>query len=80
MCDYSDEPAVGLKTQTFDWTPTLYHPQPDTPIICVTANGKIQTFKGIREPWERYVEKWNIVYWDYQSHLLPEIILNNDKD
>ena len=71
---------TGPAMHCFTWTPSDYYPEHGTPIVCVTANSKLQTFKEIRGDWRWYVEKYNIVYWAYQSALLPEIILNDNKD
>lgn len=70
----------GYAMHCFTWTPAYVYPEHGTPIVCVTANCKLQTFKDIRGDWRRYVEKYNIVYWAYQSQLLPEIILNMKKN
>ena len=69
-----------IALQVFEWHPAIWHPVEKTPVLCCTANGKLQTFKDIRGDWRRYVEKYNIVYWAYQSQLLPEIILNMKKN
>ena len=44
----------------------------DEPIICITANNKIQTFtkRGTEDHWKWHVEKYNILYWAYQLELL----------
>lgn len=71
---------TGPAMHCFTWNPAYVYPEHGTPIVCVTANGKLQTFKDIKGDWRRYAEKYNIVYWAYQSQLLPKIILNNKED
>lgn len=79
MCEYTEENNM-MPLQVFEWNPAIWHPVEKNAVLCCTANGKLQTFKDIRGDWRWYVDKYNIVYWIYQSHLLPEIILNNNKD
>lgn len=46
----------------------------DQPIICQSANGKIQTFKspGNERTWKWHVDKYNIKYWAYQLEIRAE--------
>lgn len=57
------------------WYPAEGIPFFNNPIVYISANGKIGTFKDIRGDWQRYVEKWNIKYWAYQSELTSGLTL-----
>ena len=41
----------------------------NAPIIYFTGKGKAGTLREIRSRWNRYVEKYNIRYWAYQSEV-----------
>ena len=46
-------------------------PDPEKPLLCLTKNGKLQTFTEIKNHREWYwkVEKYTIEYWTYQEEL-----------
>ena len=57
------------------WYPTKIIPLFAQPIVYVSANGKIGTFKELRGDWKWRVEKYNIKYWAYASDLISELPL-----
>lgn len=66
---------ANLVEVTFKWRPAFMIPSPDCPIICMTANRKLMTIKGIdnESEWERhFVDKYHIKCWAYQHELIAE--------
>ena len=46
----------------------------DKPVVCVTKNGNIVTFKtnrGKESTWLWHVEKYNVKYWCFASVIIP---------
>ena len=60
----------------FEWKRTDIIPGDyQSPILCMTGNGKLMTLKDTSSSlggsnWSWYVEKYNIKYWCYQSELI----------
>lgn len=54
------------------WKSVKYgFPDREKPLLCITNNGKLQTFAGIKNNSEWYwkIDKYNLEYWCYQSEL-----------
>ena len=54
------------------WKNAKYEtPDLDKPLLCLTKNGKLQTFAEIKSHREWYwkAEKYNLEYWCYQEEL-----------
>lgn len=65
-----------LFTSTVLWRGCKFYPIGEgetAPIVCCTKNGKIVTFKQIRDKrdWDWKVDKYAIVCWCYQYQLCP---------
>ena len=67
----------------FEWISFTVEPVYDEPILAITKNDKLIVFKDtktfyggdvstVHSGWKRLVEKYNIKYWVYQSHLLAQ--------
>ena len=41
----------------------------DEPILCITKNKKMMTFKNVSHRWEWMVEKYQISLWTYQRNI-----------
>lgn len=57
------------------WFSVDIEPEKNVPIVYVSANKKVGTFKEIRSNWGWYVDKWAIKYWTYASNLTDTLIL-----
>lgn len=46
----------------------------DRPVVCVTQNNKIITFKtqhANKSTWDWHVEKYHVKYWAFLSEIMP---------
>ena len=63
-----------MMTSIIHWkTPQELH-MFDKPVVCVTNNGNIVTFKtnrGKESTWLWHVEKYNVKYWCFASEVIP---------
>lgn len=81
--------TVDLNT-SFEWRMTTETPRDiEEPILCLTHNGKLLTFKNtktliqpnrVESGFGNLVEKYKIKLWTYQKELLPEEIIIIPKD
>lgn len=47
----------------------------EEPLVYVTANGKMGTFKKTGKNWRWYAEKYNVKYWAYQRDIVSGLIM-----
>ena len=69
---------------TFSWWTTDYYPDNEfRPVLCLSYNGKMMTFKSIRNygDWQWKVDKYSIALWIFQDEIIPDdLILNKEED
>ena len=76
--------TIDLNT-SFEWRMATEIPRDiEEPILCLTENGKLMTFKNtktlirpnkVESGFGNLVEKYKIKLWTYQKELLPEEII-----
>lgn len=65
-----------LLTTKISWNDTDEVPNEGEAILAYTANGKLVTFKEVRDrnTWsQHYVKKYNLVLWCYQVHVTVQL-------
>ena len=77
--------TIELNT-SFEWRMTTEIPRDiEEPILCLTDNGKLMTFKNTKtiiypnttkSGFLNLAEKYKIRFWVYQKELLPNEIVN----
>ena len=77
--------TIDLNT-SFEWRMATEIPRDiEEPILCLTDNGKLMTFKNTKtiiypnttkSGFGHLVEKYKIRFWVYQKELLPNEIVN----
>lgn len=76
-----DNAEIMDKLITVRWLSSDYWPDNDErPVLCVSANGKMMTFKSIRGygDWMWKIDKYNIEWWCFQDEIAPQHILNDN--
>lgn len=57
------------------WKNTENAPDVDAPIVWISKNYKISTFKSVAgKEWEWLVKKYGIILWTYQDSIIPEAL------
>lgn len=46
----------------------------EQPLVYVSANGKMGTFKKVGKNWDWYAEKYHVKYWAYQRDIVSGLI------
>ena len=58
------------------WKNTECRPDADAPIVWISRNGKIGTFKTVYgKDWGWLVKKYSIILWIWQESIIPEAII-----
>lgn len=47
----------------------------EQPLVYVSANGKMGTFKKVDKNWRWYAEKYNVKYWAYQRDIVSGLVM-----
>ena len=56
------------------WKSPQIEPVRDMPILWVSVNGKIGTFKDRGSDWEYRVKKYKVFAWVYQDKIIPAVL------